>query len=64
VLKENQVNAGVGRQVRHALCFGVMGSGVFISVLAFELTEEAHSFLGFITATGFFAFFLLMKTGW
>jgi ZIP family zinc transporter len=29
-----------------------------------EAFEESQSFIGFITATGFLAFFLLMKTGW
>jgi len=29
-----------------------------------EAFEEAHSFIGLITASGFIAFFLLMKTGW
>ena len=29
-----------------------------------EAFEEAQSFIGFITAAGFLAFFLLMKTGW
>ncbi len=29
-----------------------------------EAFEEAQSFIGLITASGFLAFFLLMKTGW
>jgi ZIP family zinc transporter len=29
-----------------------------------EAFEEAHSFIGLITAAGFLTFFLLMKTGW
>ena len=29
-----------------------------------EAFEEAHSFIGFITALGFMTFFMLIKSGW
>jgi ZIP family zinc transporter len=45
-----------------------LGAGGILAMVAEtmipEAFEEAQSFIGLITATGFLAFFLLMKTGW
>ncbi len=45
-----------------------LAAGGILSMLAEtmipEAFEEAQSFIGLITAAGFLAFFLLMKTGW